>query len=88
MIESKLSKKFNVLFFATFKSLVGQSRIELEIEPPGTVRQLKNKIVEIYPVLKDYENIMIVSADRKFVLDDDIITDGAEIALFPPVSGG
>jgi len=31
---------------------------------------------------------VLVSVNREFAFDDQIIPEGAEVALFPPVSGG
>jgi len=30
----------------------------------------------------------LVSVNREFAFDENVIPEGAEIALFPPVSGG
>lgn len=31
---------------------------------------------------------MLISVNQEYAFDDVVIPDGAEIALFPPVSGG
>lgn len=80
--------KINVLFFAYLKDVVGKSKAQFEVENSLDVAGLKLKLVEMYPQLEEKIPNVIVSINQDFAFDADIIEDGAEIALFPPVSGG
>lgn len=80
--------QLKILFFAKLKELVGNSEIQLDIEKGSTIKDLKNRLVEEYPQLKDYLPIMLVSINQNFAFDTDAILENAEIACFPPVSGG
>ncbi len=80
--------KSKVFFFAKLKEIVGSSEMEIEIPEGSRVQDLKSSLMDQYPPLKDYSNIIIVSINQDFAVDDDVIPDNAEIALFPPVSGG
>ncbi|MDO9087871.1 MAG: molybdenum cofactor biosynthesis protein MoaE [Anaerolineaceae bacterium] len=77
-----------ILFFAKLKELVGSSEIFLTLKNECTVSDLKNELLSKYPILKEYLPIMLVSVNQNFAFDDEQIPDNAEIALFPPVSGG
>ncbi len=76
------------LFFATLRDHVGVRSVELQIPAQTDVAGLKKLLVEQYPVLRGLMGHMLISVNREYVFDDAIIPDEAEIALFPPVSGG
>jgi molybdopterin synthase catalytic subunit len=77
-----------ILFFATLKDRAGVKEISLEVEDGVQVRELKARLREIFPGLEPALNTSIVSINHEFAFDDDVIPAGAEVALFPPVSGG
>ena len=78
-----------VLFFATLRSLTGVKSLALDLQPESRVADLKRLIAELYPqVAPALRETVLVSVNRAYAEDDQIITDGAEVALFPPVSGG
>ncbi len=77
-----------ILFFATLKEVVGTPEIKIEFEKGKTISELKNRLVLEYPRLKDYLPIILVSINQNFAFDSDVILENAEVAFFPPVSGG
>jgi molybdopterin converting factor subunit 1 len=77
-----------VLFFATLKDRAGTQMTSLELPQGATVRQLKSALEERYPALAVALPSALVSVNREFAFDDDPLPAGAEVALFPPVSGG
>jgi molybdopterin synthase catalytic subunit len=81
-------KSVKVLFFATLKARIGISQVSLDLEPGAGVRELKETLSERYPALRDLLPTVLVAVNREFAFDEDPIPAGAEIALFPPVSGG
>jgi len=80
--------KIKVLFFATLRDRAGIKSVELEVPVDMTVLTLKNKLASDYPNLKESMKTILVSVNKEYALDEAIIPQGAEIALFPPVSGG
>jgi molybdopterin converting factor subunit 1 len=81
--------KVNILFFATLRSLVGLKSLEMELPPESRVSDLKLLVADRFPqVAPALGETVLVSVNREYAFDDQIIPDGAEIALFPPVSGG
>lgn len=78
-----------VLFFATLRSLTGQKSFELELPPGSRVAELKAEVVALYPqIATAMVDTVLVSVNREYADDEQSIPDGAEVALFPPVSGG
>jgi molybdopterin synthase catalytic subunit len=78
----------SILFFAQLKDLAGKSRVTLQIPSGTTVAGLRQLLETQFPLLQTRIKTTLVSINQEFALDDDLIPDGAEIALFPPVSGG
>jgi molybdopterin converting factor subunit 1 len=80
--------RVKLLFFATLRDRAGAKSIELEIPADLTVQGLKDKISGDYPSLKDSMSSVIITINREYAFDDAIIPQNAELAMFPPVSGG
>jgi len=77
-----------VLFFATLKDRAGVHQTMMELPDGMTVRELKDKIVEQYPSLTPHLPHALIAVNREYAPDDSILPLEAEIAIFPPVSGG
>jgi molybdopterin converting factor subunit 1 len=77
-----------VLFFANLRDRAGTRSTELEIPPEMTVQGLKDLVVEEYPGLKESMETVVISINREFAFDDSVVPENAEVAIFPPVSGG
>jgi MoaE-MoaD fusion protein len=80
--------KISVLFFATMRDHIGERSISLEIPQKSLVRDLKLILAERYPNASGALEATLVSINRDYALEEDLIPDGAEIAMFPHVSGG
>ena len=77
-----------ILFFATFKERAGVRRAELDLPNGALVSDLKERLGRDFPGMKGALSSVLVSVNREFAFDQDTIPEGAEIAIFPPVSGG
>lgn len=77
-----------ILFFATLRDRAGTKSLEIEIPEGTTVQGLKNQIARDYPNLKQSMHAVLISINREYAFDDAIVADDAEVAMFPPVSGG
>ncbi|AZU64650.1 molybdopterin converting factor subunit 1 [Neobacillus mesonae] len=74
-----------VLFFAHLRDVVGEE--SLMVEASGkTVAELKAELAGKYD-LPRLETVM-TAINEEFASNDEVIQDGDEIALIPPVSGG
>ena len=81
--------EITVLFFATLRSLTGLKTLDLELPSESRVADLKLVIAERFPqVVPAMAEKVLVSVNREYAEDEQIIPNAAEVALFPPVSGG
>lgn len=80
--------KITVLYFAKLKDFVPFPRMDMDVPENLNVQELRNMITKQFPNLVDVLPNVIVSINQQFAFNEDIIPDQAEIAFFPPVSGG
>ena len=70
------------------RELTGEREAAIEVPIGINVKELKKLIGEIFPSLAPSLGTTLVSVNKEFGFDEDIIPEAAEVALFPPVSGG
>lgn len=80
--------RVKLLFFATLRDRAGTKSMELDVPSDLTVQGLKDKISDEYPNLKDSMSSVLITINREFAFDEAVIPENAELAMFPPVSGG
>jgi molybdopterin converting factor subunit 1 len=80
--------KVKVLFFATLRDYVGSKSVELEIPFGITVDGLTDLLIATYPRLEKVKDMMMAAINHEYAAEAEVIPEGAEIAFFPPVSGG
>jgi molybdopterin converting factor subunit 1 len=80
--------RVKLLFFATLRDRAGAKSMEVEIPADLTVQGLKDKISSEYPNLRASMSSVLITINREYAFDDAVIPQDAELAMFPPVSGG
>lgn len=80
--------KVKILFFATLKEKAGTQKTEMEIPDGMSVIDLKDLLFKRFPGLPQSRSNLLVAVNNEYAFDQEEIPQGAEIALFPPVSGG
>jgi molybdopterin converting factor subunit 1 len=80
--------RVTILLFATLRDLVGEKTFEIELPAATTVADLKARLVKAYPKLSQAQGSMMVAVNREYAGDEQVIPAEAEVAFFPPVSGG
>ncbi|GAP15034.1 molybdopterin synthase subunit MoaE [Longilinea arvoryzae] len=80
--------EIQVLFFAHFKEKAGTPKVTLNLPDGSTVGALKATLAGQFPGTAQLMGNSVVSVNQHFAFDGDRIPDGAEVAVFPPVSGG
>ena len=84
-----MKMKIKVLLFATLRERAGGvKQIEIYLDAKATVSALKQQIAVEYAALKPSMKSVLVTINREYASDETHISEDAEIALFPPVSGG
>jgi molybdopterin converting factor subunit 1 len=77
-----------VLFFATLKDRAGTRQAEFDLPEGTTIGTLKSMLAVQFPGLKGTMEHCISAIDHSYHADDFVIPKSAEVAFFPPVSGG
>ncbi len=77
-----------LLFFASFRDMAKTSRAELEFAEGQTVAELRRAVVSQYPALQRLLPNALVAVNQNYADDTEPVLPGAEVAFFPPVSGG
>ncbi len=80
--------RIKLLFFATIRDRAGMKSLDLEIPAEMTILQLKQKLGTDYPNLQESMKSVLITINREYAFDEAVVPPNAEIALFPPVSGG
>jgi molybdopterin converting factor subunit 1 len=80
--------RVKLLFFATLRDRAGTRSMELDVPLDLTIQGLKEKISMEYPNLKESMRSVLITINREYAFDEAIIPQNAEVAMFPPVSGG
>lgn len=80
--------QITTLFFATLRDRTGIKSIQLQIPRECSVADFKKLLIEKYPALTVLMDHTLISINHEYVFDEAVIPESAEIALFPPVSGG
>ena len=81
--------RISVLFFATLRDLVGARKLTLELgDSIDSIGKLRQELTARYPAATDNLRVALAAINEEFAFDKDPISDGDEVAFFPPVSGG
>ena len=81
-------RKQTVLLFATLKDRIGAARVDIELNDRATVKDLKEKLAQQFPSIAGYLPNVLIAVNQAYAFDEELIPIEAEVALFPPVSGG
>ena len=80
--------KIKLLFFATLRDRAGTRSAQMEVPAGTTVHGLKELVQQEYPNLRDPLKSVLIAVNREYAEEDFVLPEGAEVAFFPPVSGG
>ncbi|MCS7010651.1 MAG: molybdopterin converting factor subunit 1 [Anaerolineales bacterium] len=85
---SEEMNRVRVLFFATLRDDVGQRSLELNLPQNTTLAELEDLLIGRYPRLERMRGLMLAAVNRQYAAPDQVLPKNAEVAFFPPVSGG
>ena len=77
-----------VLIFAHLRELVGSGSLDVELEDGATGSDLLQKLEDSYPQIGSHRKYLKLSMNGEYIDSDTAIQQNAEVAIFPPVSGG
>ncbi|MBE0696977.1 MAG: molybdopterin converting factor subunit 1 [Anaerolineaceae bacterium] len=81
-------QNIRLLFFAALKERAGTARTEIDLPDGTTVAELKTLLASRFPAVAPLLSHSLVSVNQSYAFDQDPIPSDAEVAFFPPVSGG
>ena len=76
-----------VRLFASYREAAGRGHFDLELPPGSTVRDAIARILREHPLIAEGRQV-VIARNREYASLDTPLTDGDELALIPPVSGG
>jgi len=77
-----------VLFFASLADITGMRETELESSSYANVGAIYAKFTRDFPRLEAHRASVLFAINSEFAKPDAGVSDGDEVAFFPPVSGG
>ncbi len=80
--------RIKVLFFASYRELVGDSERTLDMRNGSTAKDVISQLKRLYPQLAALSDDIDISVNKRLAPLDTLVHDGDEIALIPPLSGG
>ena len=79
--------KIQLLAFGLAKDILGQQRLEMELEEGVSSEEFEQHLQKAYPALGESLSIRL-AVNETYVQEAITLKDGDEVALIPPVSGG
>lgn len=80
--------KVTALLFAGLRDAVGDERLELELTEGDDIAALWTAIEGAHPAIGPYRDRVAFALGDRLVKADAALSDGAEVAILPPISGG
>ena len=77
-----------VKLFAAYQEVYGVPEITLELPSGAIVATVRDRLIAERPELAQWQDITGFGVNLQFVPPDQVLQDGDEVVLIPPVSGG
>ena len=76
------------LFFGGARDAVGYDEVKVKLTAPCDAACALDQILNAYPDLRRFGRSLLIAVNQEYALPDREVSDGDELAIFPPVSGG
>lgn len=80
--------RVHVLLFGALRDLLAQESETLDLPETSTVEQMLSRIMESCPPAQKYAGSLAIAVNQEYAVLSQVLRDGDEVALLPPVSGG
>ncbi|MCB1063014.1 MAG: MoaD/ThiS family protein [Verrucomicrobiae bacterium] len=79
-----------VLYFSSLQDIVGQSEAEetLTDDREWTLGDFLDHLYARTPALREWDGSILLAIDQRWANREALLSEGAEIAIMPPVQGG
>jgi molybdopterin converting factor subunit 1 len=88
VLNSPSTITVRVLFFGAARDAAGTAEAELRLEPPLESTNVFEQVLKTYPDLRRFGKSLLFAVNQEYARQERMISDGDELAVFPPVSGG
>jgi len=78
----------HVLLFGALKDLRAREKKTVELPERATVAEFLRGFFAVAPQLEKYAGSLAIAVNREYALPSQVLREGDEVALLPPVSGG
>jgi molybdopterin synthase catalytic subunit len=78
----------NVLFFGAARDATGTDEARLILNPPHNSQNALEQVLTTYPDLRRFGKSLLFAVNQEYARPEREVSDGDELAVFPPVSGG
>lgn len=78
----------DVRLFARARDVVGSERVEMELPKECRVGDLRHALAQRFPELAPLVPSLLIAVGNDYADDSRQLTPDAQVACFPPVSGG
>ena len=76
-----------VRLFASYREAAGVGQLDLDLPAGATAKDAITEIARRHPLIAKGRSV-VIAKNREYVTPDEPLSDGDELALIPPVSGG
>ena len=80
--------KVSVRFFARYAELAGCTWSAVTVASPATVADVIARVREVFPGTRDLPDRPLAALNQRQAKLETPVSDGDEVALLPPLSGG
>lgn len=80
--------KVQVLLFSVLKEKLECASLEVALERSATGKDLLDLLAGAHQAVSDYRSVIRLAVNAAYVREDFVLSDGDEVALITPVSGG
>ncbi len=80
--------QITIRLFATLRQLAGWKEQTLEVPEDSTVADALAEIDRRFPQLTVANRTIYVAVNQEYARGEQLLQEGDEVAIFPPVSGG
>jgi MoaE-MoaD fusion protein len=80
--------QIRVLFFGLLKDICGRADDRVELAEGATAGSVFEHYAAAFPKLREMASSIVLARNHEFAPAGEVLSDGDEVALLPPVSGG
>ncbi len=80
--------RIHLVAFASAADALGAAELDLDVDAGSRVADLRERLEREHPLLAPLWPRLAVAVDGRLVRADEVLAEGVEVALLPPVSGG